>query len=427
MIFGTDGIRAVFKEEPLTESTISKLSTVIRNFLPGKARVIMGMDTRESGHVVKTWLFSGWEGVTVLDLGVVPTPVVAFETAARKVDLGVMITASHNPFHDNGIKFFNSKGVKIASELAEKWSAEVLVTPTGFKKTMPILEHVKPLFYEGFLHQRFGPCELPLVFDMAHGAGCPWVESWVSHFLPQAVILGNRPSGKNINEGVGALHPGALAQEVLNRKAVAGFALDGDGDRLVVINQKGQVVHGDRLLYGLASIQPDVRLVVSTIMAGMGLEETLRSEGRTLIRTSVGDQNVLNGMLKTGSQIGGESSGHYISADFFPAGDGFLNALRICGAIQKNPGFLLDLENKVPVYPQYEKAYAVLGKPPLDSLKKVHDARTNLEHHLEKEGRCILRYSGTEKKLRLFVEARNLTLVDVFIQELEYAIKEELQ
>jgi len=427
MIFGTDGIRAPFNEEPLTELTITKLSKVLCDWLPEGGTVLLGRDTRESGPILIEWLTASWTHFSVLDLGVIPTPVVAFETCARDADLGIMITASHNPAADNGLKFFGKSGRKISKQLAEQWSRSILDQTPAQGKSQQKLVSINPGSYEKFLKSQFAPISQPFVFDLAHGAGCPWVENWIQFFFPHSHVLGNKPDGKNINQDVGALYPEALAQEVRESGAKGGFAFDGDGDRLVVVDGHGQIVHGDRVLYGLASVIPDTKHVVGTIVSGLGLEETLHRKGLSMTRTAVGDQNVLSAMLELGAPVGGEPSGHYISGDLFHAGDGFVSALRIAGAICQDDSFLENLNTEVPVYPQLEQAFTIRHKPPLSELVSVGDAVKKLERTLGQTGRVILRYSGTERKIRLFIEAQNLERVDAEIKRLVQAIKMELQ
>jgi len=427
MIFGTDGIRSTFGEGPLRQEVIARLSKVISADLGQGVSIVLGMDTRESGPQLKSWLCSCWEAIRVLDLGVVPTPVVAFETKAQGADLGVMVTASHNPFQDNGLKFFTSEGIKISKEIAIRWSRAV-----EDDSSLPVEKHgkvstLRPHAYESFLKNHFEPNSLPLVLDLANGAASPVVAGWVDWFFPQAQIIGNEPDGTNINHQCGALHPQALGDRVVETGACAGFALDGDGDRLVVVDAHGQPIHGDRVLYALASMMKDESTIVSTIMAGKGLEESLEREGKTLVRTAVGDQNVLFAMLEQGARIGGESSGHYISSELFPAGDGFLHALKLANALKDDPNLFVRASSNVPIYPQIEKAFVVQAKPPLESLPGVSNALASLESAFGGQGRCILRYSGTEKKLRLFVEAKDLDPLAGVLEELEKAIVKELQ
>ncbi|PIE91480.1 MAG: hypothetical protein CR997_00815 [Acidobacteria bacterium] len=439
LIFGTDGIRARFNTEPLTEATIGRLSLVLKQWLPPKATVVLGRDTRETGPQLLFWLTSAWEHVTIVDLGVVPTPVVAFETAARKADLGIMATASHNPSCDNGLKFFASDGSKIVKSQADQWSHTVLENKTQTQHTLNTqpgyelkqAETAEPVHYSNFLKRHFQPNPGKFVFDLANGAACPWVEKWIQFFFPNAIVMGNKPNGTNINREIGALHPELLAEKVKAEQAMAGFAFDGDADRLVVINQHGETVHGDRVLFGLSSLIKNNKHVVTTILAGLGLEEACKRCGLTLSRTAVGDQNVLFEMLKSGALVGGEPSGHFISADLFAAGDGFLNALRVASAITKQASFLTNLIDLVPLYPQFEQAYPVSMKPPLNRQKRIAIALTSLEKALRSgqnpSGRVILRYSGTEMKIRLFIEAKDLAPFQKNIDNLIQAIQEELQ
>jgi len=427
-LFGTDGIRAVFGEEPLTRTTITRLSQVIAgDFSPENRLILIGRDTRRSGDTIAQWIQSAWQDFSIVDLGCVPTPVVAYETRARKGALGVMITASHNPFQDNGLKFFSGEGTKTPGSTLERWT-EAMAKYTALADWEPVaVTRSEPVHYETFLKKHFKPLDLKVVFDLAHGAGCPWVERWIQHFFPGALVMGNHPDGSNINAQCGALHPEELGRIVREKQALAGFAFDGDGDRLVVVDERGNALHGDRILYALSKLIKGADHVVTTIMAGLGLEQTLVAEGRKMTRTGVGDQQVLAAMQQYGALVGGEPSGHYISGDLFPAGDGFLNAMRLAGALVHDGNFLLTLENQLPVYPQYERALTVRHKPPLEEMPAISTALNELVSSLGDSGRCILRYSGTEKKIRLFVEAQDMSPFQGSIDVLEKAIEEELQ
>jgi phosphoglucosamine mutase len=427
-LFGTDGVRAVFGEEPLTRATITRLSQVIADRVsPENRLILMGRDTRQSGVPLAQWIQSAWTEFNIVDLGCVPTPVVAYETSARKGALGVMITASHNPYQDNGLKFFSGRGTKVPGNTLESWT-EAMSSYASSSEWEPVVAvRSEPVHYEAFLKKHFKPLNLNVVFDLAHGAGCPWVERWIKYFFPAALVTGNNPNGSNINAQCGALHPEELGRIVRANRALAGFAFDGDGDRLVVVDGRGNALHGDRILYALSKLIEGADHVVTTIMAGLGLEQTLAAEGRQMTRTGVGDQQVLAAMQRYGALVGGEPSGHYISGDLFPAGDGFLNAMRLAGALAHDCNFLSALENQLPVYPQYERALPVRHKPPLSEMPAMTETLNDLVSSLGNSGRCILRYSGTEKKIRLFVEAQDMSLYRGNIDALEKAIEEELQ
>jgi len=433
MIFGTDGLRATVGEEPLSESTIAKLSKVLRNHLGHRARVVIGRDTRASCNQLFEWITRQFAGVSVLNLGVVPTPAVAYEARHHKADLGIMITASHNPAGDNGYKFFDRSGLKIKFAQAKAWSDQVeamtetpppnppdaiVQAPNGYRQL--VKDHFKPDQFKG----------LRVAFDFAHGATTGLGEELITGLMPGAIFMGDYPNGTNINAGVGALHPEALAEVVRSKDLDLGFAFDGDGDRLVVVDSQG-ICHGDILLYALKRIldSEGARLndVVGTILCGLGLQERLSAEGVQFHRTPVGDQNVLACMAEHDILLGGEPSGHLIQGDIFPAGDGLLAALRLARAFKNDRQLLAEARKQVPLYPVFEEAYPVRHKPELTSLAPVDEALAQLKTSLGERGRVILRYSGTEPKIRLFVEAYDLAPYQPHIGGLISAIEESLQ
>ena len=433
MIFGTDGLRATVGETPLSGPTIVRLSQVLREDLGHGARVVIGRDTRSSCNQLFQWITQQFSGISVLDLGVVPTAAVAYETRQHKAKLGIMITASHNPSSDNGYKFFDKTGLKIKYTQAQNWSDRVLAmeeTPLP-NPPNPIVQ--APNGYRSLIRDQFKPEHfkgLRVAFDFAHGATTGIGEELITGLMPGAIFMGDFPNGTNINAGVGALHPEALTEVVQSKNLDIGFAFDGDGDRLVVVDADG-VCHGDVLLYALKQVMVAEGLalndVVGTILCGLGLEERLAEEDIRLHRTPVGDQNVLARMVEGKFHLGGEPSGHLIQADLFPAGDGLLAALRLARALRGNRGLLKQARERVPLYPVFEKAYPVRHKPSLDSLAPVQDALAQIERSVGKHGRIILRYSGTEPKIRVFVEANDLAPHQAKIDRLVLAIEETLQ
>ncbi len=431
MIFGTDGIRGRFGVAPMDKSTIGKLSSVLRGWLPEGALVLLGSDTRSSGREIRNWITGNLGTVKVLDLGVAPTPVVAFETRAREAHLGIMTTASHNPAHDNGLKFFDSRGLKIGKEVARLWSDRLTRENMGSGKEPAPPLPCTPDHYRAFLLDHFEKDDfkgLRIGFDTAHGATSNLVKELSWDLGLDAVFTGDRPDGENINAAVGAMYPKHINQLVIRHDLDVGFAFDGDGDRLVVSDT--EILHGDRLLYALFKVMAaegkSLDSLVGTIMCGMGLEQTLNKEGVRLIRTKVGDRNVLVRMLEENLSLGGETSGHIIQGDLFPAGDGFLAALRLARAMARNSDLLQQARAAVPLFPYFEKAYPVARKPPLVSVENLWSFITRLEEAMKGSGRLIIRYSGTEPKLRVFLEASDLAPFREAITELETLIGKEL-
>ncbi len=438
MIFGTDGLRAKMGVYPLTQPVIEKLSTVLNTWLhqqptENPRTVVLGTDTRASCTEVAAWICRALDQVTVIDLGVVPTPVVAYETQARGAQLGIMITASHNPAEDNGLKFFDGAGHKIRYDLACTWSDRVLddaIAPTTgtCQRTS-----AKPEAYLAFLADHFGNLgdALPsIAFDLANGAGAPFFALLAETLgIKPTTVIGDRPDGANINAGIGALHTQKLEARVQADQCLAGFALDGDGDRLIVVDREG-ALHGDRVLYALAEILQHagkpVETVVGTIMCGMGFEQALTAEGKTLLRTPVGDQNVLAEMIDRNLLLGGEPSGHLIQGDLFPAGDGLLAALRLIQALMRDPDLLQRARAKVPLFPVFEEAYRVARKPPFEEVPNLFQALETLKQAVGDQGRLIVRYSGTENKIRVYLEAQDLTPFEPPLQAFIQTIKQEL-
>jgi len=432
MIFGTDGIRGRVGTYPLDEETITKLSHVLESWLRPEIKVVIGRDTRASCEEIRAWITAHLDGITVLDLGVVPTPVVAYETRAREASLGIMITASHNPAGDNGLKFFDRKGLKLEYGLAESWSNKVIATGRSPSPRPAEPSSIKPDHYARFIHKTFSKSDfegLRIGFDLAHGAASPLIEKLALELGLDARFTGNTPDGTNINRDVGALYPDALATMVRERNLDVGFAFDGDADRLLVVQDTP--LHGDVTLYALYRAYRDegleVSAIVGTIMCGMGLQRRLEEEGIELIRTAVGDQNVLHELVGRNLMLGGETSGHLIQTDLFPAGDGFLAALRLARALGRNRDLLRQAHAAVPLYPTYEKAYTVRHKPPLERIADLKRQVMMIRGQLGDTGRLIIRYSGTEPKLRLNVEAPDLAPFQTVIEDLETIIARELQ
>lgn len=438
MIFGTDGLRAKMGVYPLTQPVIEKLSTVLNTWLhqqptENPRTVVLGTDTRASCAEVAAWICHAFDQVTLIDLGVVPTPVVAYETQARAAQLGIMITASHNPAEDNGLKFFDGAGLKIRYDLACSWSDRVLDDSVPTTRGTCQRTSAEPDAYLSFLAEHFG--ELghalpPIAFDLANGAGAPFFGLLAAKLgLKPTAVIGDRPDGVNINAGIGALHTQQLEARVQADQCLAGFALDGDGDRLIVVDREG-TLHGDRVLYALTEILQEagkpVDTVVGTIMCGMGFEQALAAEGKTLMRTPVGDQNVLAEMIDRNLLLGGEPSGHLIQGDLFPAGDGLLAALRLIQALKGDPELLQRARAKVPLFPVFEEAYRVSRKPPFEEVPNLAKALDTLKQAVADQGRLIVRYSGTENKIRVYLEAQDLTPFDPPLQAFIQTIKQEL-
>jgi len=436
VLFGTDGIRARFGEFPLDRASVQALGGLIAEELGPHGHLVLGCDTRSSCAQLVKWLLAGWQGGKVEDLGVVTTPMVAYETSRRGASMGIAITASHNPPEYNGLKFFEGSGLKLCEQKALAWSERVesgRVSAKGMATGEPARTRTLPNHYAGLLHRHFQRAdfgELALAWDLANGAASACLPQWLRELTGNPVIMGDAPDGSNINQGCGAMEVKALGELVRCRGLHAGFALDGDGDRLVVVGPDGQPIHGDLVLYGLVQAMAregqNITTVVGTILTGLGLETRLVQDGIRLLRTPVGDQHVLATMVDQGWLVGGEPSGHLIQADLFPAGDGLLAALRLARAMAADPQFWQTIAARVDLLPTLECNIAVRHKPPLASLPTLTEAARKLEGHMGSRGRLILRYSGTEPKIRLVVESGDLRQFEQPIQALKTLIEREL-
>ena len=424
--FGTDGIRGVAGEPPLDNATVFAIGLALGDALGAGKRVVMGEDTRASSGWIAETLTAALadRAVCVAHAGVLPTPGVAHLAASDGFAAGVMISASHNPYQDNGIKCFDSTGYKLPDEeelAIENGIAGYLAATDLRPRRLPgavrpellasYLNHVAAHFTTtDFSRQR-------IVVDCAHGAASSVAGPLFARLGLAATLMAHRPDGQNINAGVGALHPEALGAEVRRLGADAGVALDGDADRAILVDARGQVVNGDSVLLLAArdmqatgQLQPPV--VVGTVMTNLGLELALRGIGIQLERTAVGDKYVLERMRALGACLGGEPSGHIIFGREATTGDGLLTALH-CFALVAKRGQPLDaLCGGWTELPQRIVNVKVREKAPLESLPSVQAAIAQANAHFGAQGRILVRYSGTEKLARVMVEAVSASDVD---------------
>ncbi len=438
--FGTDGIRGVAGEPPLDRATVYAVGLALGDDLGAGAKVVMGEDTRESSAWIAATLAAGLRarGVAVDHAGVVPTPAVAF-LATRGYAAGVMISASHNPYRDNGIKIFGGNGYK----LPDKEEAAIERALLAYQENPPELPaDVPPLkadrqwreAYARHLAQRFGSApfsELRIVADCAHGAASAVVPGLFAQLGLRAEVVGARPDGKNINAGVGALHPESLAERVRASGADAGIALDGDADRAILVDADGAVVNGDCvLLMAARELRKQGRLqpatVVGTVMTNFGLERALQREGVTLLRTAVGDKYVLEKMLETGAALGGEPSGHVIFSAEATTGDGILTALHCFDIMARSGRSLRELCDGWNELPQTIVNVKVGRKEPLETLPQTQAAIGQAQKELHGAGRVLVRYSGTESLARVMVEAESAAAVERHAQAIADALRRDL-
>lgn len=428
-LFGTDGIRGVANEYPITPEVALRIGRAVARVLKaqheGRHKVVIGKDTRVSGYMLETALTAGLvsEGARVLLTGPIPTPAVAHLTKSMACDAGIMLTASHNPFTDNGLKIFGPDGYKLNDEFEEEVEAIILgdqpeTQPGRIGKAFRVddatgryIEFAKNSIRSESLRG------LKVVVDCAHGAGY-FVGPLIFEELGAEVItIGNSPDGYNINEGVGSLHPEKAAALVLSEKADLGICLDGDADRVIFVDANGQVITGDRILCLCAKAlnqQGKLRgnTLVATVMSNLGLRDSLAADGIKLETTSVGDRYVLERMREGNFAFGGENSGHLIFSDFATTGDGIVSALIVLSIIKKSGKSLAELADCMDEYPQLLVNIPVKEKPSISDVPELQKAIDDASTILGERGRILVRYSGTEKKIRVLVEAKDQTLAE---------------
>ena len=437
-LFGTDGVRGVAGTRPLDPTTVARLgAAVVRALsLDRPARLLVGRDTRESGEWIERELArgAGSQGATVTSTGVIPTPAIAYLTRTMDIDLGVVISASHNPFHDNGIKVFSGRGEKFgeATERAieaivadASWqvpsSAEAHVVQADLRT--PYLDHARALLPDvGAL------AGARIALDMANGATTTTAEELFGSFGFTIETLGNRPDGRNINHACGSTHPAGLAATVVEQGCRLGAAFDGDGDRVILVDHKGRVVDGDAVLLMLALHHQRLgtlagNTVVATVMSNIGLEIALRDRGIALVRTPVGDKYVSEEMLRSGFVIGGEQSGHVILAEHLFTGDGMATALAVLRVMAETGRELADLAADLQTFPQTLVNVRVKSKVDVATVPEIAEAMGRVEHALAGRGRLLVRYSGTEPLLRIMIEGENQATVQAWAEEIAEAVR----
>ena len=444
-LFGTDGVRGKAGEF-LDAITALKLAQAVGIYFTTAStkktkRVLLGKDTRRSGYMIENALVSGLTsvGYDVIQIGPMPTPAVAYLTESMRCDVGIMLSASHNPFDDNGVKFFNCHGDKITVETEKKieeifYNDKLLAKSQCIGKNIGKAKRIDDVIgrYIVSIKSSF-PQELTLenlriVLDCANGAAYKVAPTILEELGADLIVVNNKPDGFNINDECGALYPKALGKLVTKYRADIGIALDGDADRLVIVDEKGEVVDGDKLIGAVAVYLKNNNLLsnnscVATVMSNQALEEYLGSNGIELHRSNVGDKYVLEIMKQKNINFGGEQSGHIIFSDVAKTGDGLASALQVMAMIISSGKKASEVLNPFELYPQILKNLIVEDKIPLDKIEGLDKL---LKSFREKGIRDLIRYSGTENKIRLLLEAKDKELVNSAMEELQQFIKSRL-
>jgi phosphoglucosamine mutase len=434
-LFGTDGIRGVAGEFPFDRPTVQAIGRALAMNLPSGAGVVLGRDTRESGEWISQTLASAMAAGGVKDIaeaGVVTTPGLAYLTRRDAYQMGIMISASHNPYQDNGIKVFSSDGFKLPDEaeigiekcieaLLEKGETREPVLPLSFKNQQePNTEYLS--FLVGNFHGSLAGYRIGM--DVCNGAAFQIAPQVFRQLGAELEIINDQPDGRNINLQCGSLHLNGLIQRVVDSKLDFGIAFDGDADRSLFATPSGQVFDGDCVLNAFASHwkstgELKAGKVVGTLMTNYALEKALRKQGLELIRAAVGDKYVLEEMNKSGANLGGEPSGHIILRDYHTTGDGILTAVKLAELLAAEKTDLDHLSKGYHPFPQILIGLQVKEKVPLDSSPRIQDLLKEAESKLKESGRLVVRYSGTEPLLRIMAEGEDEALVREIVDHLK--------
>lgn len=452
-IFGTDGVRGIANVEPVTAETALKLGRAAGHVFKklesrarghGRHKIVIGKDTRLSGYMLENALSSGIlsMGVDVLFIGPLPTPGVAYVTRSLRADAGLVITASHNPYADNGIKFFRADGYKLDDQI--EFEIENLVFSGEIEHIRPTAEEIgKAVRIDDALGRyiEFAKASFPrgmtlegvrIVVDCAHGAGYKSTPCVLRELGADVVVFGNQPDGKNINKDCGSMHPQHFCQRVREFRADLGIAHDGDADRVLLCDANGALIDGDDIM-AIAALDQLARgalaekTLVATVMSNAGLDAAIMAAGGKVLRTDVGDKRVIDEMLRGGFNFGGEQSGHLIFRDFSTTGDGLVAALQVLRIMRATGKPLSQLANCWTRFPQLVTNIVVREKKPFEELEGVTQLVAQAEVEVKAAGgRVFLRYSGTEPKARLLIEGRDKAGLEKWSQKIAEAIKRQI-
>jgi len=445
-LFGTDGVRGVANTEPMTVETALKLgraAAYVFRDADRRHRIVIGKDTRLSGYMLENALVAGIcsMGVDVLLIGPLPTPGTAFITRSLRADAGIMISASHNTYEDNGIKFFSRDGFKL-QDRKEHRMEELIATgeldsirPTALDvgKAYRVedaqgryVEFVKNSFPRGMVLDG-----LKVVLDCANGAAYRVAPRILMELGAQVIVLNAEPDGTNINRSCGSLHPEVISEAVAAHGADLGICLDGDADRAIMVDEKSQIVDGDHIM-GICALDMKAsgalkgNLLVATVMSNCGLEHAMRAAGIKMLRTSVGDRYVVEKMLAQDATLGGEQSGHLIFRDYTTTGDGMITALQVLRIMRSAKKKLSDLRKRIEKYPQVLVNIKVRHKKRFEELPRVAKKIKTVKDALGDQGRVLVRYSGTEHIVRVMVEGKDKKEIEAMAREIADAIGKEL-
>lgn len=447
-LFGTDGVRGTANIEPVTAETALKLGRAAAHVFTrevacpnhrGRPKIVIGKDTRLSGYMLENAMVAGITslGVDVLIIGPLPTPGVAYITRSLRAEAGIVLSASHNTYEDNGIKFFRHDGYKLDDEIEAR--IESLVFSGEIESIRPTAGKVGKAFriddavgrYVEFAKRSF-PRELTLeslhiAVDCANGAAYKSTPCILRELGAELSIIHNAPNGTNINASCGSTHPEEVCRLVRETGARVGIAHDGDADRVLLCDENGELVDGDEIL-AIAALDMlgrnrlTANTLVATVMSNFGLDETLEARGGRVLRTAVGDRYVIETMMREGLNVGGEQSGHMIFRDFGTTGDGIVSALQILRILIETGQPLSELKKVLRKYPQAQRHLKVKSRPPLESLPEVHALVQEAEATLAGRGRVLLRYSGTEPKVRLLIEGRDAEAIHLLADRIADAL-----
>lgn len=446
-LFGTDGVRGVANIHPMTTETAMQLGRaaayIFKSSSKRRHRIVIGKDTRLSGYMLESALVAGIcsMGVDVLLVGPLPTPGIANITKSMRADAGVVISASHNPFQDNGIKFFSADGYKLPDEIELKM--EKLLDSKKIEALRPTATEVGKAFriddaagrYIVFLKNSFPPeldlAGLKIVLDCGNGAAYKVAPAVFEELGAEVIPLGVKPNGTNINAGCGSLHPEVISEAVKQHRADIGIALDGDADRVIVCDEFGNEVNGDQIMAICATDmitrkQLKKKTLVATVMSNMGLDIALRKVGGKIIKTAVGDRYVVEEMLKGGYNLGGEQSGHLIFLDNNTTGDGVLAALQLLAVMRRREKPLSELAEVMIPLPQVLVNVRVRERQDIMTILPIAAAIRGVEEKLGNEGRVLIRYSGTEPLLRIMLEGQDKYEITGWANEIADLVKQQI-